>query len=92
MAGAVMNGYAVLAEDARRIVRAAEEASAIRIQVGSATCEDAAGANEVFEEFKKHIEAAGRSDITLRRTGCTGRCSREPICRSAHSGPHARQV
>ena len=74
-----MNGYAELVEDARRIVRTAEEASAIRIQVGSATCEDAAGANEVFEEFKKHIEAAGRSDITLRRTGCTGRCSREPI-------------
>jgi NADH:ubiquinone oxidoreductase subunit F (NADH-binding)/(2Fe-2S) ferredoxin len=79
MAGAVMNGYAALAEEARRVVRAAEDASAIRIQVGSATCEDAAGANEVFEEFRKHIEAAGRKDIALRRTGCTGRCSREPI-------------
>ncbi len=33
----------------------------------------------VYEEFRKHIAASGRSDIGLRRTGCTGRCSREPI-------------
>lgn len=34
---------------------------------------------EVHQEFLKHIEAARRPDITVRRTGCTGRCSREPI-------------
>ena len=51
----------------------------IRIQVGSATCENAAGAEVVFEEFRKHIAASGRTDIGLHRVGCTGRCSREPI-------------
>jgi len=51
----------------------------IRIQVGSATCEQAAGAAEVRDEFRKHLAASGRSDIVLRQTGCTGRCSREPI-------------
>jgi NADH:ubiquinone oxidoreductase subunit F (NADH-binding)/(2Fe-2S) ferredoxin/NAD-dependent dihydropyrimidine dehydrogenase PreA subunit len=51
----------------------------ILIQVGSATCEHAAGSIEVFEEFRKHVAASERTDIGLRHTGCTGRCSREPI-------------
>ena len=51
----------------------------IRIQVGSATCEHAAGSDDVFEEFRKHVAASGRDDIVLHQTGCTGRCSREPI-------------
>ncbi len=51
----------------------------IVIQVGSATCEHAAGSLEVLDEFRKHISASGRDDIVLRQTGCTGRCSREPI-------------
>ena len=79
MAGAVMTNYGSLVEEAMRVVHSQEKASTISIQVGSATCEDAAGAGEIFDEFRKHIEAAGRSDIALRRTGCTGRCSREPI-------------
>ena len=49
------------------------------IQVGSATCEDAAGAKVVAEEFKKHIRSSRRNDIVLREVGCTGRCSLEPI-------------
>ena len=32
-----------------------------------------------MDEFRKHVAASGRSDIALRHTGCTGRCSREPI-------------
>ena len=51
----------------------------IRIQVGSATCEHAAGSDDVLEEFRKHVAASGRDDIVLHQTGCTGRCSREPI-------------
>ncbi len=55
------------------------EASKIRIQIGSATCENAAGAEEVLDEFLKHIKSSGRQDIVIHRTGCTGRCSCEPI-------------
>jgi NADH:ubiquinone oxidoreductase subunit F (NADH-binding)/(2Fe-2S) ferredoxin/NAD-dependent dihydropyrimidine dehydrogenase PreA subunit len=51
----------------------------IQIQVGSATCENAAGAEMVGDEFLKHIKASRRDDIKLRRVGCTGRCSLEPI-------------
>jgi len=49
------------------------------IQVGSATCELAAGAASVRDEFAKLIAASGRDDIVLKQTGCTGRCAREPI-------------
>lgn len=58
---------------------AKEKTNKIQIQVGSATCENAAGANEVAEEFLKHIKASSRQDIGLKRVGCTGRCSLEPI-------------
>jgi NADH:ubiquinone oxidoreductase subunit F (NADH-binding)/(2Fe-2S) ferredoxin/NAD-dependent dihydropyrimidine dehydrogenase PreA subunit len=51
----------------------------IVVQVGSATCEHAAGSQVVAEEFIRHIRASGRKDIIIHRTGCTGRCSREPI-------------
>ncbi|HNX30605.1 MAG TPA: NADH-ubiquinone oxidoreductase-F iron-sulfur binding region domain-containing protein [Holophaga sp.] len=51
----------------------------IVIQVGSATCEHAAGSLEVMDEFVKHVKSSGRQDIVMRKTGCTGRCSKEPI-------------
>ena len=51
----------------------------IVIQVGSATCEHAAGSVEVMDEFAKHVKSSGRQDIVLRKVGCTGRCSKEPI-------------
>ncbi|WP_005033808.1 NADH-ubiquinone oxidoreductase-F iron-sulfur binding region domain-containing protein [Holophaga foetida] len=49
------------------------------IQIGSATCEHAAGSQDVLEEFTKHIQASGRDDVIVHKTGCTGRCSKEPI-------------
>lgn len=49
------------------------------IQVGSATCENAAGATLVRQEFQKLINASGREDILIKQTGCTGRCAQEPI-------------
>jgi NADH:ubiquinone oxidoreductase subunit F (NADH-binding)/(2Fe-2S) ferredoxin/NAD-dependent dihydropyrimidine dehydrogenase PreA subunit len=51
----------------------------IIVQIGSATCENAAGADQVRLEFQKLIQASGRQDIIIKQTGCTGRCSREPI-------------
>lgn len=57
----------------------AEKHGHIVIQVGSATCEKAAGADEVRREFNKLISASGRNDIVVKQTGCTGRCAQEPI-------------
>ncbi len=79
MSNKVSQQFNALLARAEQALRARTSARAIHIQVGSATCEQAAGADEVLAEFQKHVAASGRSDIQLRRTGCTGRCSREPI-------------
>jgi NADH:ubiquinone oxidoreductase subunit F (NADH-binding)/(2Fe-2S) ferredoxin/NAD-dependent dihydropyrimidine dehydrogenase PreA subunit len=75
----VTEQYAALAARAEEVLRKRADGDRIRIQVGSATCEQAAGSMDVLDEFRKHIESAGRNDIALHQTGCTGRCSREPI-------------
>lgn len=51
----------------------------IIVQVGSATCEKAAGSDEVLKELTKLIRNSGRDDISIHKTGCTSRCAREPI-------------
>ncbi len=78
MAGA-MARYRDIAAEVARSFEERGEGRKIRVQIGSATCENAAGAGDVFDEFRKHIAASGRTDIALRRVGCTGRCSCEPI-------------
>lgn len=72
-------GFEALAAQAEETLRARAGEHRIVVQIGSATCEHAAGSDAVLDEFRKHIAAAGRSDIVLHQTGCTGRCSREPI-------------
>ncbi|MBN1685322.1 MAG: hypothetical protein JW852_01650, partial [Spirochaetales bacterium] len=75
----VQNRYQDLVDRASRQIAADGRNISVVIQVGSATCENAAGAPEVWREFERNIEASGRRDIALHRVGCTGRCSREPI-------------
>ena len=79
MTTTITQRYKDMAKRADAAVRDRISPKAIRIQVGSATCEQAAGAADVLDEFRKHVAASGRSDIVLHQTGCTGRCSREPI-------------
>ena len=79
MSAGVPGNYRILVERARNAVASRRGGATIRIQVGSATCEHAAGALDVAEEFRKHVAASGRDDIELHQVGCTGRCSREPI-------------
>ena len=75
----VTKAYQELHAKAEKRLAKAVPAKAVRIQVGSATCENAAGAVEVWQEFERNILTSGRADILLHKTGCTGRCSREPI-------------
>src|SRR5690554_4237876 len=75
----VMDNYRSVVSKARETIEKRAQKDKIRIQVGTATCETAAGADNIADEFRKHIKAAGRDDIVMRRVGCTGRCSREPI-------------
>lgn len=80
MESQVLKAYKTLQKKAVEELAKENFLDVIHVQVGSATCENAAGANEIAEEFLKHIKAAGReADIKLKRVGCTGRCSLEPI-------------
>lgn len=74
-----MSRYQQLQKEAQKRYRQNFENGQIVIQVGSATCELAAGSEGVMREFQKLIQASGRQDIIIKQTGCTGRCSREPI-------------
>ncbi len=53
--------------------------SGTRITVGSATCENAAGAERVYAKLKELIEGEPDLDVTLDRVGCSGRCDMEPV-------------
>jgi NADH:ubiquinone oxidoreductase subunit F (NADH-binding)/(2Fe-2S) ferredoxin/Pyruvate/2-oxoacid:ferredoxin oxidoreductase delta subunit len=75
----VIKNFEDLAAKAEETLRQRALDDRIRVQVGSATCENAAGSEEVYDEFRKYIAASARTDIILHKTGCTGRCSREPI-------------
>lgn len=77
--GNVLQNYENLKKDLGHSSTDATSFGGIVIQVGSATCEKAAGADFVRDEFIKLINASGRTDIAIKQTGCTGRCSQEPI-------------
>ena len=79
MNNTVLSRYEELAQHAHTQWQQSGRNDKIIIQVGSATCENAAGATEVGREFERNIQASGRDDIILHQVGCTGRCSREPI-------------
>ena len=67
----VSDFYRSLADRAGQALAERNPGTRIVIQVGSATCEHAAGSLAVAEEFVRHIRASGRKDIDIHRTGCT---------------------
>ena len=77
--GKVLENYEKLKNELDPPSTDADSHGKIIIQVGSATCEKAAGSDFVRDEFNKLIKASGRDDIEVKQTGCTGRCSQEPI-------------
>ena len=74
--GMINNNYQNLQQRAEGFAKSSDT---IQIRVGSATCENASGAREVADEFKKSIAVYGDSNVVLHTVGCTGRCSCEPI-------------
>jgi len=52
-----------------------------RVYVGMATCEIAAGSEEVMDVFKSAIDKGELKNIYLSQKGCAGRCNLEPIGR-----------
>lgn len=59
--------------------------STIRVYVGMATCEIAAGSKEVMVVFKDAI-ANGLTDVYLSQKGCAGRCNLEPTVEVIEEG------
>ncbi len=51
----------------------------IRITVGSATCENAAGAEKVYEKTTQLMAEYNVKNAVVSRVGCVGRCSSEPV-------------
>lgn len=82
----INNNYSSLVKEAAERFQQSERESGIQIIIGSATCEDAAGAKTVEKTFRKLVAESKRGDIFLKTRGCTGRCSREPIVTIKQSG------
>ena len=59
--------------------------STIRVYVGMATCEIAAGSKEVMAVFKDAM-AKGLTDVYLSQKGCAGRCNLEPTVEIVEEG------
>lgn len=74
----VMKTYQEMFDNAKQ-AQHFDLAKDIVIQIGSATCEDAAGAKEVEDEIRNCIKLSGLKNAKIHVVGCTGRCSLEPI-------------
>ncbi len=57
-----------------------------RVYVGMATCEMAAGSEDVMEVFREAISDGELKNIFLSQKGCAGRCSLEPMVEIVESG------
>ncbi len=77
--GAIQEQYKKLKEKAQESLSKQRRDNSIIIQLGSATCEHAAGSLEIANEMKNLIKEANRADINIKFVGCTGRCDFEPI-------------
>jgi NADH:ubiquinone oxidoreductase subunit F (NADH-binding)/(2Fe-2S) ferredoxin/NAD-dependent dihydropyrimidine dehydrogenase PreA subunit len=77
--GKIITTYEKIMETVKKGKTAENLDNKIVIQVGNATCENAAGARDVEREFRKLVSASGRTDIVIKQTACTGRCAAEPI-------------
>lgn len=59
--------------------------SKVRVYVGMATCEIAAGSKDVMEVFEAAVKN-GLTDIYLSQKGCAGRCNWEPTVEVVEEG------
>lgn len=50
-----------------------------RVRVGMATCGISAGADRIYDEFKRCAGEAGLDHVDVIPTGCVGRCDLEPM-------------
>jgi NADH:ubiquinone oxidoreductase subunit F (NADH-binding)/(2Fe-2S) ferredoxin len=63
----------------RQQLTASRESKRIGISVCAGTGCRAHGSMELFEEFRRQLDAEGLSDVEVRATGCHGFCERGPL-------------
>ncbi len=51
----------------------------VRITVGSATCENAAGSDAVRQRFKELLDQHKPEHVVMGNVGCSGKCDMEPV-------------
>ncbi|MCL2054671.1 MAG: (2Fe-2S) ferredoxin domain-containing protein [Oscillospiraceae bacterium] len=56
-----------------------DDANALRVVVGMATCGIAAGARPVLTAFSNGVQERGLRGVSVVQTGCIGLCQYEPI-------------
>ncbi|HEX2957086.1 MAG TPA: NADH-ubiquinone oxidoreductase-F iron-sulfur binding region domain-containing protein [Chitinispirillaceae bacterium] len=84
----VLNMFQSIVDEAAERFRNSGWDDKVRIITGSATCENASGAIVVEKKFKSLLSSSKRTDILLKKRGCTGFCSFEPIVTIQHPGTH----
>lgn len=57
-----------------------------KVYVGSATCENAAGAQSVMAVFEEELKQDKDLDFYLSKKGCVGRCNLEPTVEIVEEG------
>lgn len=77
--GIVSEKFNELKKDLEFASTDADSQGKIIIQIGSATCEKAAGSDLVRNEFERLLAATRNDNVMIKQTGCTGRCAQEPI-------------
>ncbi len=57
-----------------------------RVYIGMATCEIAAGSEDVMKVFKTAVDDGGLKHVFLSQKGCAGRCNLEPMVEVVEAG------
>jgi (2Fe-2S) ferredoxin len=73
------------AESVNRILQKGYLAN-IRVYIGMATCEIAAGSKDVMEVFQEALSTGKIKDVYLSQKGCAGRCNLEPTVEVVEAG------
>lgn len=76
----------LLVEKASESTKQLRPSEIIEIIYGSATCENAAGAAKIEKLLRKLITESKTTNVFMKRRGCTGHCSREPVITIQQSG------
>jgi len=66
-------------EQLRERILAGRDATAVSVAICAGTGCRANGSMDLFEEFRRQLEAEGLGDVAVRATGCHGFCEKGPL-------------